>query len=142
MYYNNIFYMRQSQGVQMMRNIEQLLLLCITVLCIGLMIGILIGRFGNTPAISLSEYDRIYDKMPTQTAPYADEHSGKININIASAEEIAMLPGIGITYANRIVEYRSKYGPFISIDEIKDIKGISENRYKAIKEYITVGGQS
>lgn len=123
-----------------MKNIEEVILLCIAVLCIGLMLGIFIGRFGTEPVVSLSEYDKAVAKEPTQTAPYRFETAGKININTASADELTLLPGIGKTYADRIVEHRSKYGPYLSIEEITNIKGISKSRFEAIKEYITVGG--
>lgn len=123
-----------------MKKPEQAIMLCTAVLCVGLMFGILIGRFGTNHAVTLSAYDRLAADMPTQTAPYRNETAGKININTASAEELAMLPEIGITSAERIVAHRLKYGPFLSIKELTNIKGISEKRLEAIKDYITVGG--
>lgn len=123
-----------------MKNIEQTILLCITVLCAGLMVGILIGKFGTDRSVKLSAYDQTVDDQSEQTAPYRHETAGKININTASAEELSMLPGIGITYAKRIVEHRAKYGPFLTVDELANIKGIGEKRFESIKEYITVGG--
>lgn len=123
-----------------MKNKEQVILLCIGVLCAGLMVGILIGRITNDRSVRLSAYDNMVADQPTANIPYRDETTGKININTASAEELTQLPGIGTTYAERIVEHREKYGPFLRIDEIKNIKGISDSRYEKIKNYITVGG--
>ena len=123
-----------------MKNHEQSILLCITVLCVGLMTGILIGRLGGNHAVQLSAYDRSAEERPSQTAPYRSENIGKVNINSASAEELSMIPGIGDTYAQRIVEYRNKHGAFIQIEDLANVKGIGEGLIKTIKEYITVGG--
>lgn len=63
----------------------------------------------------------------------------KININTATAEELATnLPGIGESIAKRIVEYRIYNGDFVSIDEIKNVSGIGEAKFEAIKELICV----
>ena len=123
-----------------MKNIEQPIWICIAFLFVGLMFGILIGRFFTDHAVTLSAYDKIAANEPKQTVPYRFETAGKININTASAKELTMLPGIGLTYAERIVEHRLKYGPFLKIEELTNIKGISEKRFEAIKDYITVGG--
>ncbi len=123
-----------------MKNIEQTILLCITILCAGLMVGIGIGRFGTKHSVKLSANDQTVAAQPSPTAPRSNETLGKININTASAEELSMLPGIGITYAERIVEYRTKHGPFLSVEDLTNVKGIGDSRFEAIKEYVTVGG--
>ena len=119
-----------------MKNNEQTILICIAVLCVGLMFGILIGRFFTDRSVSLSAYDKVTANESTQS----EKTAGKININSATAEELSMLPGIGITYANRIVEYRVNNGQFTSIEQLTNVKGIGSVRYDAIKNYITVGG--
>ena len=63
---------------------------------------------------------------------------GKININTASRSELMDLPGIGSALAGRIVDYRSQYGAFSSIDEIMKVSGIGEKRFEAIMDRITV----
>ena len=53
--------------------------------------------------------------------------AGPININTASAKEIAKeLNGIGIKKAEQIVQYRDKNGAFKSAKELMKIKGIGE----------------
>lgn len=49
----------------------------------------------------------------------------QVNINTASAEEIAAaLNGVGMSKAEKIVEYREQNGPFAHIDELVNVKGI------------------
>lgn len=63
----------------------------------------------------------------------------KININLATAEELQSLPGIGEALSNRIVEYREANGAFQSIDEIMRVNGIGESVFAKIENSITVG---
>jgi competence protein ComEA len=62
----------------------------------------------------------------------------KVNINTASAEELATLKGIGEKIAQAIVEYREANGPFKSLEDIKNVKGIGEKKFEEIKDSITI----
>ncbi len=62
-----------------------------------------------------------------------------INLNTASATELATLPGIGPAIADRIVAYRESNGPFQQIEDIKRVKGIGNAIFEKIKDRITVG---
>jgi len=62
----------------------------------------------------------------------------KININTASLEELEKLPGIGPSKAQAIIDYRTNNGPFKSIEEIKNVKGIGEKTFEKLKDLITV----
>lgn len=65
--------------------------------------------------------------------------AGKVNINKAPAQQMSeQLDGIGESLAARIVDYRNKHGPFRSVEEIKNVSGIGEKKYKAISNSITV----
>ena len=68
------------------------------------------------------------------------QSSGKININTADLQTLMTLPGIGETYAQRIIDYRTANGPFEKIEDIMNVTGIGEKRYNAIKDSITTGG--
>lgn len=63
---------------------------------------------------------------------------GKININTASASQLDLLPGIGATYAGRIIEYRNSHGGFKSIEEIKNVKGIGDKTFEKLRDQITI----
>ena len=123
-----------------MKNSAQNLLLLITILFAGVMIGLLIGRASNTASVQLSAYTRTSCESTEDDQSSNSDTHGKININIATAKELAMLPGIGETYAQRIVDYRTQNGLFASIYELENVDGIGAKRIQAISEYITVGG--
>ena len=63
---------------------------------------------------------------------------GKININLATQEELQTLPGIGSSKAQDIINYRNENGKFTSIEEIINVSGIGESLFDKIKENITV----
>lgn len=62
--------------------------------------------------------------------------TGKININIASKEELMSLTGIGESKADKIIEYRQN-NKFNSIEDIKNISGIGDSIFEKIKDSIT-----
>ena len=62
----------------------------------------------------------------------------KININTASRSELIKLDGIGPVYADRIIEYRRKHGPFQRPEDIKKVKGIGQKKWEANKDVIAV----
>jgi len=63
----------------------------------------------------------------------------RININTASANELEALPGIGKGLAQRIIEHREKYGPFRKPEHLIIVRGISDKRFQALRDLITVG---
>ena len=65
--------------------------------------------------------------------------AGLININLATATDLEMLPGIGPTMAANIIAHREANGPFITIEAIMDVPGIGEGKFAAMKDLITVG---
>jgi competence protein ComEA len=61
-----------------------------------------------------------------------------LDLNSASATELQELPGIGVSTATRIVEYRQKHGPFKKIEDLMNIRGIGEKSFLRLKPLITV----
>jgi len=68
----------------------------------------------------------------------ASEVAGRIDLNSASVEELATLPGIGPSKAQAIVDHRAKE-PFTRTDDLRKVKGIGDKLYDSIKDQISVG---
>ena len=66
------------------------------------------------------------------------ENNNKVNINIASKETLTSLSGIGDAKAQKIIDYRNENGLFKSIEDLKNVTGISEKLFEQIKEFITI----
>ncbi|QYN47520.1 helix-hairpin-helix domain-containing protein [Gilliamella sp. ESL0405] len=61
------------------------------------------------------------------TAQQQQKQLDQVNINTATAEELTKaLNGIGANKAQKIVEYREKFGPFVSIEQLKEVSGIGQ----------------
>ena len=64
--------------------------------------------------------------------------AGKINLNKATAVELSQLKGIGMKYAERIVEFRDKNGSFKQVEDLLKIQGIGPKILEKNKDRITV----
>ena len=63
----------------------------------------------------------------------------KVNINTATAEELASLPGIGPAKAEAIITYRKMNGDFKSISDLTEVKGIGDKMLEKVKKDVTIG---
>jgi competence protein ComEA len=61
-----------------------------------------------------------------------------VNINIASAMELEVLPAIGPVTAQKIIDYRNVRGVFKSKEEIMEVSGIGVKTYEKIKDKIKI----
>ena len=68
--------------------------------------------------------------------------AGPVDINTADAETLSTeLNGIGLAKAKAIVEYREKYGPFKSPEDLSLVKGIGERTVELNRENIKVSSK-
>ena len=65
-----------------------------------------------------------------------------VNINTATKDELIALPGIGPAKAQAILDHRKAHGPFKSVEELKDVKGIGAKRFEKLKPELAVSGPS
>lgn len=64
---------------------------------------------------------------------------GAVNINTASVDELDTVKGIGPGKAKAIVDYRTKNGPFKSVDDLKGVKGFGEKTLAKLRGDLSVG---
>ena len=65
-----------------------------------------------------------------------------LDLNTATEEELAELPGIGAELAKRIAAYREEHGGFSSVEEIMEVSGIGEGKFAALEGRIAVEDRS
>ena len=73
-----------------------------------------------------------------QPALAAEPLKGVVNVNIASIEELVLLPGIGESRAMAIVALRENRGGFDSVDELVDVKGIGDAMLAKLRPYVSL----
>ena len=64
--------------------------------------------------------------------------AGPVDINTATADQLDVLPGVGPTTAAAIVAYRDQHGPFQSLDQLGDVRGIGPAKLDALRGLVTV----
>jgi competence protein ComEA len=65
--------------------------------------------------------------------------SSAININTATIDQLEQLPGIGPVMAQKVIDFRNKYGKFKKISDIQNVAGMGAAHYAKISKYIKVG---
>lgn len=130
----------------------------VTLLCMSFTAGYFIGRSSGSHVITVSALDTAPSTPPATSPPtsasvglVSESHvssspaasppavSSKLDINTASLDALVSLPGIGNVLARNIIDFRTKNGPFKIIDDIKNVDGIGDKKFSAIKDLITVG---
>jgi competence protein ComEA len=61
-----------------------------------------------------------------------------ININTADAQTLARLKGVGLKKAEAIIAWREANGPFVSVDQLTEVKGIGEATLAANRDKIRI----
>jgi competence protein ComEA len=62
-----------------------------------------------------------------------------ININTADSAQLQLVPGIGPSTAEKILQMRKSYGAFKSVNDLAAIRGIGPKRLEKMRKYLTVG---
>jgi len=73
------------------------------------------------------------------TAPKATATAAApVNLNTATLDQLATIPGIGVKTAERIIAYREKNGGFKKIEDLMNVSGVGEKSFLKMKPLITV----
>lgn len=93
------------------------------------------------PAVFLGKPDLIAipnEERPQNqtTEPLTPNKPELLNINTASAEELETLPNIGARTAQRIVDHREQHGKFVSVEALKNVKGIGAKTLEKLRPFV------
>lgn len=111
----------------------QRVLLFLTAAFVCIILGLYIGR-NMVQRIHISPFGNVI----TSENRSGTQNNGKIDINTASLSQLQLLPEIGAGLAQNIIDYREANGPFNTVDELINVKGIGDARLKEIMDLIYV----
>ncbi|WP_371926504.1 ComEA family DNA-binding protein [Chromobacterium sp. IIBBL 290-4] len=63
-----------------------------------------------------------------------------VNLNTATQQQLEALKGIGPAKAKAIVDYRTKNGPFKTVDDLKKVSGIGDKTLEKLRKDLAVSG--
>ena len=93
-----------------------------------------IGELIDVPAVTEQVFNNIRDQISVESE---DREEDMVNINTADAGELQMLDGIDEGIAERIIDHRNSQGNFQNIDQLKEVKLITEQEFNSIVDQIT-----
>ena len=73
---------------------------------------------------------------------FAAEGKRVVNINAADAAQLALLPRVGPSVAQRIIDFRKENGPFKSPEDLMLVQGIGEKTFLLLKPHVAVSGET
>lgn len=76
--------------------------------------------------------------VPVATPVPAGDGPQRFNLNTATEAELERLPRVGPAMARRIVEYRTRYGAFSTVRELRRVRGIGEKTLARLEPYLYV----
>ena len=110
-----------------MKRIIGLCLLIVSLCCALTPLGNLFRR-ERIPAVKSSNRALTF-QMP-------DPPDGYVSVNSANAEELMMLPGVGETLAQAILEEKKRHGPFYYAEDLISVKGIGQSKLRQMRPYL------
>lgn len=84
------------------------------------------------------------DSLPYDTTnqwPIKLKVGETVELNSAKIEDFQRLPGIGLAFAQRIVDYRNKLGGFISVEQLREVSGVGEAKYNVLVPYLSLNAK-
>lgn len=75
---------------------------------------------------------------PASPAGSPESADGTTNLNTATVDQLDELPGVGPVTAQSIVDWRTENGPFRSVDDLLEVRGIGEGTLGDLRDLVTV----
>lgn len=99
---------------------------------------LILGALTLRQPAQLARPDAVPNRFEHAEHHYIITDCPRLNIALATREELIELPKIGETLANRILAHRDAIGGFTSIDQLLEVEGLGAATFAAIEPYIAV----
>ena len=93
---------------------------------------------GSLVTVARENPDEIKVKLERMEAIKLLVLSIPLDLNRASAGDLCLVPGIGESLAREIIAYRARRRAFRSVEELKEVKGVGEKKYRSLTSFLTV----
>jgi competence protein ComEA len=95
-------------------------------------------------ADALKDHQKIYvpaqgeDPAPASASVTGEAGSATVNVNEATAADLDRLPGVGPTTAKKIIDFRTKNGPFAAPEDLQNVPGMTAKKFEQLKDQVSV----
>lgn len=69
---------------------------------------------------------------------FAGDNDGKLNLNIATVEQLASIPGISKEMAQKVIELRSENEEFVDMEELLDVDGMNNTLLRKLSKHLFI----
>ena len=90
-------------------------------------------EYTRTPRKTTSKHDSSWIEYPKKYSK-----GTVLNINISDTLQLMRVPGIGSTFASRIVKYRDLLGGYHDVQQLRELYGMTEERYASLVSWFKV----
>jgi competence ComEA-like helix-hairpin-helix protein len=105
---------------------------------VSLLLALVLGLFLTSCVKRATIAPNQHTVTGSNSAELSQSRTERININTAATKDLEKLPGIGRGLAERIVDHREKYGPFRRPEHLIIVRGISDKRFRMLRDLVTV----
>ena len=100
---------------------------------------VFIPRIGSTPRVTLPRpHAGINLPIADGAGGGATSAAGIVDINSATLFDLDALPGVGPSTAQAIIDYRTANGPYASVDDLLNVRGIGPSKLAAMRTRVRV----
>lgn len=134
---------RIAEWLALTKTERNVILFLVTTMIIGAGIRLYQAEFRALPQFNYQASDSTFTVLSAISEDSVNAVSAgimageKLNINIATEQQLIDLPGIGKVTAERILDYRKETGEFTAIEDLIAIKGISRRKLERLSSIIT-----
>ena len=124
----------------MLKRLAAFVIPALALLACGVMLGIFLMQthIPGTVSVQRAAPDEPEEAVQTVMEEPSDAADDRLDLNMATAEELQELPGIGEVIAQRIIDYRELCGRFLDPEQLMEVDGIGQAKYEKLRELVTV----